>query len=72
MWRLYQYPLCPFSRKVRLALAAGGEDHEDLSLPFQLPDGLDGKIRGLEMVYDAHVPFIVLDKPPSQGVFFVK
>lgn len=25
MWRLYQYPLCPFSRKVRFALAVKGE-----------------------------------------------
>jgi glutathione S-transferase len=24
MWRLYQYPLCPFSRKVRFALAIKG------------------------------------------------
>ena len=24
MWRLYQYPLCPFSRKVRFAAAVKG------------------------------------------------
>lgn len=28
MWRLYQYPLCPFSRKVRFALAVKGETVE--------------------------------------------
>jgi glutathione S-transferase len=28
MWRLYQYPLCPFSRKVRLALAEKGVEAE--------------------------------------------
>ncbi len=28
MWRLYQYPLCPFSRKVRLVLAEKGVEAE--------------------------------------------
>ena len=28
MWQLYQYPLCPFSRKVRFALAEKGVPHE--------------------------------------------
>jgi glutathione S-transferase len=28
MWQLYQFPLCPFSRKVRLALAEKGVAHE--------------------------------------------
>ena len=28
MWHLYQFPLCPFSRKVRLALAEKGVAHE--------------------------------------------
>ena len=28
MWQLYQFPLCPFSRKVRLALAEKGIAHE--------------------------------------------
>lgn len=28
MWRLFQYPLCPFSRKVRFALAEKGVPHE--------------------------------------------
>jgi glutathione S-transferase len=28
MWRLYQHPLCPFSRKVRLVLAEKGIEHE--------------------------------------------
>jgi glutathione S-transferase len=28
MWRLYQYPLCPFSRKVRLALTEKGVEFE--------------------------------------------
>jgi glutathione S-transferase len=28
MWQLYQYPLCPFSRKVRLMLAEKGVAHE--------------------------------------------
>ena len=34
MWRLYQYPLCPFSRKVRLALAEKGVEVE---LVHELP-----------------------------------
>lgn len=28
MWQLYQFPLCPFSRKVRLLLAEKGVQHE--------------------------------------------
>jgi glutathione S-transferase len=28
MWQLYQFPLCPFSRKVRLMLAEKGVPHE--------------------------------------------
>src|SRR4051795_1659919 len=28
MWQLYQFPLCPFSRKVRLMLAEKGVAHE--------------------------------------------
>ncbi|MCA3256086.1 MAG: glutathione S-transferase family protein [Alphaproteobacteria bacterium] len=28
MWQLFQYPLCPFSRKVRFALAEKGVAHE--------------------------------------------
>jgi glutathione S-transferase len=28
MWQLYQFPLCPFSRKVRLMLGEKGIDHE--------------------------------------------
>ncbi|HEX8644145.1 MAG TPA: glutathione S-transferase family protein [Allosphingosinicella sp.] len=28
MWQLYQFPLCPFSRKVRLMLAEKGVSHE--------------------------------------------
>ncbi|NNC47801.1 MAG: glutathione S-transferase family protein [Sphingomonas sp.] len=28
MWQLYQFPLCPFSRKVRLALGEKGVAHE--------------------------------------------
>ena len=28
MWQLYQFPLCPFSRKVRLALAEKAIPHE--------------------------------------------
>jgi glutathione S-transferase len=28
MWQLYQFPLCPFSRKVRLMLAEKGVTHE--------------------------------------------
>src|SRR5215210_2997774 len=28
MWQLYQFPLCPFSRKVRLLLAEKGVTHE--------------------------------------------
>ncbi len=43
MWKLYQFPLCPFSRKVRLALAEKGipfdlvrENPWDASEEFQL------------------------------------
>ena len=28
MWQLYQFPLCPFSRKVRLMLAEKGVEHD--------------------------------------------
>ena len=28
MWRLYQFPLCPFSRKVRLLLSEKGVAYE--------------------------------------------
>src|SRR3569832_457523 len=28
MWQLFQFPLCPFSRKVRLVLAEMGVGHE--------------------------------------------
>ena len=28
MWQLYQFPLCPFSRKVRLMLGEKGVAHE--------------------------------------------
>ena len=28
MWRLYHFPLCPFSRKLRLALAEKGDPVE--------------------------------------------
>ncbi len=39
MWQLYQYPLCPFSRKVRLALAEKGVEHELVrELPWQRRD----------------------------------
>jgi glutathione S-transferase len=40
MWRIYQYPLCPFSRKVRFALAVKGVT---LELVREYPwDGRDG------------------------------
>jgi glutathione S-transferase len=39
MWRLYQYPLCPFSRKVRLALAEKGVEFEMVTeLPWERRD----------------------------------
>lgn len=39
MWRLYQYPLCPFSRKVRLALAEKAVAFELVEeLPWQRRD----------------------------------
>ena len=39
MWRLYQYPLCPFSRKVRLALAEKGVEFALVAeLPWQRRD----------------------------------
>jgi glutathione S-transferase len=28
MWQLYQFPICPFSRKVRLMLGEKGVPHE--------------------------------------------
>lgn len=39
MWQLYQFPLCPFSRKVRLALAEKGVAYELVrELPWQKRD----------------------------------
>lgn len=39
MWQVYQFPLCPFSRKVRLALAEKGVAHElTRELPWQKRD----------------------------------
>ena len=39
MWQLYQYPLCPFSRKVRFALAEKAVPHELVrELPWQRRD----------------------------------
>ncbi len=41
MWRLHQFPLCPFSRAVRLALAEKGVAHSlKLALPWERPDTL--------------------------------
>jgi glutathione S-transferase len=40
MWRLYQYPLCPFSRKVRFACAVKAVPVElVLELPWERRDG---------------------------------
>lgn len=40
MWRLYQYPLCPFSRKVRFACAVKGVAVELVrELPWEKRDG---------------------------------
>lgn len=40
MWRLYQYPLCPFSRKVRFACAVKGIAVELIrELPWEKRDG---------------------------------
>lgn len=39
MWQLYQYPLCPFSRKVRFALAEKAVPHELVrELPWERRD----------------------------------
>jgi glutathione S-transferase len=41
MWRLHQFPLCPFSRKVRFALAVKGVNVELLPcLPWEKPERL--------------------------------
>ncbi len=41
MWRLYQYPLCPFSRKVRFACAVKGIALELVAeFPWERRDGL--------------------------------
>ena len=41
MWKLHQYPLCPFSRKVRFALAEKGVPHELVTaLPWERADAL--------------------------------
>jgi glutathione S-transferase len=41
MWRLYQYPLCPFSRKVRFACAVKGIALELVAeYPWERRDGL--------------------------------
>ncbi len=40
MWRLHQYPLCPFSRKVRFALAVKGITVELVhELPWEARQG---------------------------------
>jgi len=40
MWRLYQYPLCPFSRKVRFACAVKGVNVELIrEYPWERRDG---------------------------------
>ncbi len=40
MWHLYQFPLCPFSRKVRLALSEKGVAYETkLLYPWNAEDG---------------------------------
>ena len=39
MWRLHQHPLCPFSRKVRLALAEKGVEFDLVKVaPWDAPD----------------------------------
>src|SRR3546814_14978697 len=39
MWQVHQFPLCPFSRKVRLVLADKGVAHELVrELPWQRRD----------------------------------
>src|SRR3546814_1435533 len=39
MWQVHQFPLCPFSRKVRLVLAEKGVAHELVrELPWQRRD----------------------------------
>jgi len=41
MWRLHQFPLCPFSRAVRFALAEKGVQHElRLAYPWEHRDAL--------------------------------
>jgi len=41
MWRLHQFPLCPFSRAVRFALAEKGEVFELIEArPWERPDAL--------------------------------
>jgi glutathione S-transferase len=40
MWQIYQYPLCPFSRKVRLALGEKGVGHDLVrENPWEQRDG---------------------------------
>src|SRR6185369_7046203 len=39
MWQLYQFPLCPFSRKVRLLLAEKGVAYDLVrELPWEMRD----------------------------------
>ena len=63
MWQLYQFPLCPFSRQVRLVLGEKGVAHElvrespwenrdefmDLNPARQTP-GLVGEARGIVLI----------------------
>jgi glutathione S-transferase len=43
MWKLYQFTLCPFSRKVRLALAEKGVAHDLVTaLPWTPDEAFDG------------------------------
>ena len=41
MWQLYQFPLCPFSRKVRLLMSEKGIAYELQTVyPWERPDRL--------------------------------
>ncbi len=56
MWRLHQFPLCPFSRKVRFALAVKGVTVDLVTvLPWEKPASL------LEINPAGQTPVITLD-----------
>ncbi|MBZ6377690.1 glutathione S-transferase [Pacificimonas flava] len=58
MWTLYQFPLCPFSRKVRIALA---EKNVDFALELEYPWARSDRLLGLNQA--GQTPVLAGEKP---------